>query len=98
MGTIRIELDRQGGDDEARYAALDAAMADRGYTTTVTSHAEDEPVLFRLPRGEYWRAEPTDHAQLRIDALAAIDEVAELGAEVVATAGPTAFAGLLPVD
>lgn len=94
MGVVRIEL------DHADYTKLDEEMAKRGYATAITSTdaATKEERRFGLPRGSYWRPEPSDHQQMRIDAHAAVTDLGELGAEIVATSGPSAFEGLEPGD
>lgn len=90
MGLVRIVLER--GD----YAALRMGMEQRGYCVTIPGEVDDEERLFLLPVGTYWRAEPTDAEQMRIDATAAVIELGAegIGARILATAGVTSCDGL----
>lgn len=90
MGHVRVCL------DHADYSRLDAAMTSRGYAITITGGPEDDPQELRLPPGSYYRPEPSDAHQMRIDATAAVTDLGELGWSIVATAGVTAWDGLLP--
>jgi hypothetical protein len=90
VGILRVVLDH--GD----YSRLDSEMRIRGFSTTILGAVDDEPITLQLPPGHYWHAEPSDDSEMRNDAVAALELLNELGAQVVATAGPSAWHGLLP--
>lgn len=92
MGHVRVTLDH---DD---YAALDEAMRARKYRTELLGNKDGEPRWLRLPPGSYWREEPTDEHQMRIDATAALTDLGELGWSIVATSGETSWDGLIPTE
>lgn len=88
---VRVHLD--SGD----YSKLDSEMRHRGYFTTILALVDDEPISVQLPTGQYWKGEPTDEIAMRDEALEAVRQMGELGAQIVATAGLSAWEGLVPV-
>lgn len=86
MGIVRIVTDN--------YTEIDMGMASRGYMRTIPGQIDGEEQLYLLPIGTYWRAEPTDAEQLRIDAHAALQDAGQVGARIIATAGITSWHGL----
>lgn len=91
MGVVVIRLASQ------RYDELDLAMSARGYLHLVPHGTGEAERLHRLPiRGMYWTPEVTDADELMADALEAV--AGETGAQVIVTAGPTRWTGLLPID
>lgn len=90
MGMVRVEL------DHGYYDRLDAAMRSRGYATTVLSIDNGDERAMRLPPGHYWMRDPTDEEEMRDDAKSAVEEIGALGAQIVATAGLSAWWGLMP--
>lgn len=91
MGVVVIRV------PSGRYDELDLAMSARGYLHLVPSGAGDTERLHRLPiRGMYWAPEITDADEMMADAVEAI--AGETGAQVIVTAGPTRWTGLVPID
>lgn len=94
MGIVRVLLppDRRGHVKD--YGEIDQGMLARGYMLTIPGGLGDGQILYRLPVGTYWRAEPTDAHEMRADALAAASEADEHEARIVATAGITSWHNL----
>lgn len=92
MGLVRITL----ADND--YGAVDMAMDQRGYMRTIPRKGHDTDQLYALPRGTYWKAEPTDASALLIEATEAAQDAGAVGARIVATAGATTWVGLVMVS
>lgn len=89
MGIVRIELHH-----ERNYNRLHDEMEGRGYSQTIEDRNGRR---HRLPRGLYWKAEPTDNAAMLEDAKDAARAAGEQRPMIVVTQGPSRFDGL-PYD
>lgn len=93
MGIVSVWL-----GDGGNYLELATSMEMRGFVRYVIGERPPEDRLFRLPRGVYWKAEPTVAEELLAAARAAVAELGEPSAQIVVTAGATAWDGLPVLD
>jgi hypothetical protein len=90
MGIVRIEL-----HFERRYDKLHEEMETRGFTQTIQSSSGKR---YQLPRGTYWKSEPTVASAMKDEARSAVRAAgAHPPAMIIATAGSSSFVGL-PTD